>query len=153
MISMIVNVNYIGSGGKWHIRKKSDLYAVHSLILGFCEENMPSWIDSCSRFKFEYSRELGLVSLSKCLPNSSIMLLSDEKVVSLRDNNDFTIKVRLLLDTIAAMGIVSAPFNSVDLLVDKNMSGVEDLSSSDYLVSSGCTGKNTGYYTLQGKLV
>ena len=150
---MNVSINYI-SNGKWHIRKRSDLYAVYRLVIQFVERCMPEWLEGVSRFKFDYDRELDLVSLTKCISNSSVSLLKDAKVVSLKDDStEFSAQVRLLLDTIGAMGIVSAPFNSVNLLLDTSMLGEEDLNPSDYLVSSGCKGRNKGYYTLQGKLV
>lgn len=145
----MITVNYI-SGGKWHVKKKRDLFAVYEVLMSFYKENIrPLYREDVGNFVLDYDRELQMMRVAKS--SSSGLIRADERKLLLSENKKLAMNVRHLFDTLTAMGTVSAPFNNIRLQVSTKIKSPDDLKSKAFLLSESKSAN--GYYSLSGRLV
>lgn len=141
------NINYI-SNGKWYIQSHRDLYAVYHLLEGFyCDTLMPVYGESY-RYRLVYNKDLQML---KVVRYDRYSLRGKAVMLSLLNSCDLQKRVQLLFDSIVAMGIVNAPFYSVDITFKTSINDVCNMKKN-YLISSGGLGRNKGYFCIKGKI-
>lgn len=137
---MKYRLNHIKQG-YWVIYQMDDLRELHKPFYKFyCSAVVPR-SGELSVFLFSYDKRKGIVRIKRGFKVWKINLLKEK---------EFAKDVYLLLDTLAATGLVSAPFYKVDV---KITTATKDLKKSSVIIYKGGIGAETGYYRLRGLLV
>lgn len=141
---MKYKLNHIKRGA-WYIYKRSDLETIHSLFLEFYTKALKPMCGDLRKFILTYNLKSHTVKIRQC------MRLGEIKINLIREE-EFAKEFYLLLDSIAATGIVSAPFYLVEIKFDPNIKANKSRRGS-ILTFKGGRGDVTGYYYLRGVLV
>ena len=142
VLKMKTRINHIKRGA-WYVYKRGDLYAIHQIFSEFYKKAIVPLCGEMKKFVFEYNYELKTVSIRHFFSERKIHLVS---------NQEFANQVYLLLDTIAATGIVGAPFYSVEIKFDPRVGSLTDMRKDNILTYKGGKGDKSGYYYLRGVL-
>lgn len=143
------NVNYI-SNGKWYVHNRSDIFTVHSLLKDFYNDTLKPTYGKSSVCDLEYDKELQILRLRRYGTKG---ILNRTIVIPLSENQVMNDRVVLLLNSLAASGILNAPFCLARLKFKTMIGCIRDLKDKDFLVTKECSGRNRGYYFVKGELL
>lgn len=139
------------SNGKCYIYKKNDIYAIYKLLKEFYKDTLIPLFGESDSCDFEYDKDLQVVKIRKYGKGKNYK--RGKRLIYLYEDTELYNRVYLLLESIAATGIVSAPFYSIRVTFNTNLGHTICVSSNSLLTYKGCLGNNTGYYKLTGHIL
>lgn len=145
----MININYM-SNGKWYVHNRMDIFTIHNLLNDFYKDTLEPVYGVSTICDLEYDKDLQILRLHRygkrgLLHKPIVIPLSKDEVVSNR--------VTLLLNSLAASGILNAPFCLARLKFKTLIGCIRDLSDKDFLVTKECSGRNKGYYSVKGEIL
>ena len=138
----MVGMNYI-SNGIWHIQKRRDLYAIYTLVMDFYRNALVPLYGETKRCRLVYTKDLNYIKVKYSGVQTKFLPLCID---------DTVFQIKLLSDSIVAVGIANAPFYNIDISFDTNIQESDDICDRSKLKSSGGIGSLSGYYKLKGRI-
>ena len=136
------NMNY-SIYGKTYIFTKQDIQVAYKFFMNFYMNVLYPVYGKAKSCTFHYNRLMSFAQLGV-----SNGFKSESKILPLTVPSEERVQVFVLLESLAAMGIVS-PFFDVNVTFDID---VQNLSVDSLLTTRSGRGKNTGFFKLVGKI-